>query len=60
MKRDDILEIIYQSKSGVFSKRRIRVIEVGETYVKAYCYNRRMVRMFSKQGILANQRIKSA
>lgn len=60
MKRGDILEIIYQSKSRVFSQRHIRVIEVGEMYVRAYCYSRRQVRIFSLDRILASQRVKSA
>jgi predicted DNA-binding transcriptional regulator YafY len=60
MKRGDVLEIIYQSKRGEFTKRNIRVIEIGDAYVKAYCYTRHMVRMFNKDGILAHQRIRSA
>jgi hypothetical protein len=60
MRRGDILEIIYMSKDGTFTKRRVRVIECNDTYVKAYCYTRRMVRMFNKDGILAHQRIRSA
>ncbi|EST12029.1 hypothetical protein P343_07815 [Sporolactobacillus laevolacticus DSM 442] len=60
MKRGDILEIIYQSKKSEFYKRQVRVILVGETYVKAYCYSRKTVRIFSKDGILAQRRIRSA
>lgn len=60
MKHGDVLEIIYQAKDGRFSQRHIRIIEVGETYVKAYCYARRQVRIFQKNGILAHRRIKSA
>jgi predicted DNA-binding transcriptional regulator YafY len=60
MRRGDVLEIIYMARDGTFTKRRIRVIEYSETYVKAYCYTRRMVRIFNKDGILAHQKIRSA
>lgn len=60
MKNGYVLLIIYQAKDGKFSKRHIRVIDEGETYVKAYCYARRQVRIFQKDGILASHRIKSA
>lgn len=56
MKRGYVIEIIYQSKRGVFSKRYIRVIECGETYIKAYC-SRRKIRMYKRDGILVSVRI---
>jgi predicted DNA-binding transcriptional regulator YafY len=60
MKRGDILEIIYQSKDGKFSQRNVRIVEVGETYIKAYCYTRKQTRIFTKDGILAQRKIRSA
>lgn len=60
MRPGDIIEIIYQAKDGKLSQRHVRVIEVGETYVKAYCYSRKQVRIFQRDGILASRRIKSA
>lgn len=60
MQKGDIVEIIYQARDGKFSQRYIRIIEVGKTYVKAYCYTRKKIRIFRKDGILASRRIKSA
>jgi predicted DNA-binding transcriptional regulator YafY len=60
MRSGDIIVIIYQSKSGQFSKRRIRIICMGETYIKAYCYSRQQVRTFSLDRIFASQRMKTA
>ncbi|MCO7125167.1 hypothetical protein NIE88_05185 [Sporolactobacillus shoreicorticis] len=60
MRPGDVLEIIYQAKDGSFSQRHIRIIEIGESYLNAFCYNRRKVRIFSKGGILAHGRIQSA
>lgn len=55
MQKGDIVEIIYQAKDGKLSQRHIRVIEAGETYVKAYCFTRRMIRIFQREGILAKK-----
>lgn len=60
MNSGDIVEIIYQDKSGKFSQRYIRIIRVTETYVKAYCFTRRQIRIFSSSQILAMRKVKSA
>ncbi|WP_332238636.1 hypothetical protein [Sporolactobacillus sp. KGMB 08714] len=60
MKRGDIVEIIYLDRKGQFSQRRIRILEVGTIFVRAYCYNRKQIRVFQKDGILASKQIKSA
>jgi predicted DNA-binding transcriptional regulator YafY len=48
-----IIDIIYLDRSGHFTKRRIRIISVSESTVKAYCYTRRAVRTFTAENILA-------
>lgn len=60
MKTGDIIEIIYQSKSGIFTQRHIRIIEITETYIKAYCFTRRQIRIFSSIRILAMQKVRGA
>lgn len=60
MRSGDIVEIIYQAKDGRFSRRHIRVINDGEKYLEAYCYMRKNVRIFKKENILAENRIKRA
>ncbi|WP_449325420.1 WYL domain-containing protein [Sporolactobacillus kofuensis] len=60
MRSGDIVVIIYQAKNGQFSKRRIRIICTGDTYIKAYCYSRQQVRTFAIDRIFASQRVQSA
>lgn len=57
MQKGDVIVIIYQNKTGQFSRRRVRIISVGETYITAYCYNRQQVRTFAVERILASQRV---
>ncbi|SFJ82540.1 hypothetical protein SAMN04487936_104336 [Halobacillus dabanensis] len=47
------LEMIYVDGRGSMSKRRMRVVEVRENHVLAYCYNRMRVRSFRKNGIMS-------
>jgi predicted DNA-binding transcriptional regulator YafY len=60
MRNGDVIEIIYQAKNGKITQRNIRVIEAKETYVKAYCYTRRQVRIFQLGNILARRIVRSA
>ncbi len=48
-----LLDIIYMDKSGVVSKRRIQVIQVGEVSFRAYCHLRKSKRTFTIDSILA-------
>lgn len=57
MRVGDVMVIIYQNKSGQFSKRRVRIIKIGDSYLVAYCYTRHQVRTFSVERILASQRV---
>ncbi|MBB6446431.1 WYL domain-containing protein [Bacillus benzoevorans] len=52
------VEIIYQSKGNEFSKRRILVKAINETYLKAYCYKKKQARIFKIESILAVATIK--
>ncbi|RAV06530.1 hypothetical protein [Paenibacillus sp. YN15] len=47
--------IIYQDKSGAFSKRRVRVLAVDGGRIKAYCYSARGPRLFLAERIMAVQ-----
>jgi predicted DNA-binding transcriptional regulator YafY len=60
MRPGDIVVIIYQDRLGEFTKRRIRIISASDQYIRAYCFSRRQIRLFNKNGILSQQRIKSA
>lgn len=52
------IEIIYQSKDNSFSKRVILVRAMEETYIKAYCFEKRAIRIFRIDSILAAAPIK--
>lgn len=48
-----LLDMMYLSKSGDVSKRRIQVIQVGEGSFRAYCYLRQSKRTFTIDNVLA-------
>jgi predicted DNA-binding transcriptional regulator YafY len=60
MRSGDVVVIIYQDKGGQFSKRNVRIVTIGKTFIVAYCYYRHQVRRFSAERIFAMQRIRSA
>lgn len=47
------IQIIYQNKSSVFSKRPIIVKAVNDSYIKAFCLTKRQMRIFKIDSILA-------
>ncbi|PID03756.1 transcriptional regulator [Sporosarcina sp. P2] len=53
VERNYILDMIYMSKGGAISKRRIKVMQVGEVSFRAYCYLRKSNRTFKIDNILA-------
>ena len=48
-----ILDMIYTAQDGTISKRRIKVKQVGDVSVRAYCYLRNANRTFKIDNILA-------
>lgn len=53
MEYDESLDMMYVDKSGVVSKRRIKVIQVGELSFRAYCQLRESNRTFLIDNVLA-------
>lgn len=49
--------IIYQDKSRAFSKRRIQVLAVDRSKIKAYCYAVGAPRLFIAERIMAVQSV---
>ena len=47
-----IVTIIYSGSSGI-SERNVKVMEMQDDKVKAYCYLRKQVRYFKKENILS-------
>ena len=53
MERNHVLDMMYMAKDGAISKRRIKVLQVGEVSFRAYCYLRKSNRTFKIDNILA-------
>ncbi|WP_233191565.1 transcriptional regulator [Sporosarcina sp. P18a] len=49
----EMLEVMYMSKDGQISKRRVKVLQVGESSFRAYCYLRKSKRTFLIGNVLA-------
>ena len=47
------LDMMYISKDGSISKRRINVLQVGEVSFRAYCFLRKSKRTFTIDNVLA-------
>lgn len=48
-----VMEMIYHSKSGQITKRKVKVITDSEHRLVGYCFLRKHVRTFKKNQILA-------
>lgn len=49
----ELLDMMYLAKDGSISKRRIKVLQVGEVSFRAYCYLRKSKRTFTIDNVLA-------
>lgn len=52
LERGIIVTIIYSGKTGI-SERNIKVLNMQDDKVKAYCYLRKQVRYFKSENILS-------
>ncbi|MEJ8543799.1 WYL domain-containing protein [Brevibacillus borstelensis] len=52
-KRQQTVDLIYQSRTGETTKRAVKIIAINGDRVKAYCYARRACRVFCIANILA-------
>jgi len=48
-----VLDMIYMAKDGAICKRSIKILQVGDVSVKAYCYLLKSDRTFKIDNILA-------
>lgn len=53
MRYGKYVDIMYMANDGAISKRRIKVLQVGEDLFQAYCYLRRSRRTFRTDNVLA-------
>jgi len=49
------LEIMYLGKDNIVSQRVIRILELNEHIVKAYCYQRKALRFFKIENMLSGR-----
>ena len=49
----ELLDMVYLSKGGEISKRRIQAIQVGDVLLRAYCHLRKSKRIFTIDNVLA-------
>ncbi|GAB6932189.1 hypothetical protein [Calditerricola satsumensis] len=47
------VEIVYLHRDGAITQRRVKLLFVGDTHIRGYCYLRRAVRQFAIANILA-------
>lgn len=52
LERGRVITIIYNGESGI-SERNIKVLEIQDNKIKAYCYLRRQIRFFKIENILS-------
>lgn len=48
-----IVELMYLSKAGEISKRKVRILKIQEDVFHAYCYNQKAKRTFRIDHVLA-------
>ena len=53
MEYNESLDMMYMAKDGSISKRRIKVLQVGEVSFRAYCHLRGSKRTFIIDNVLA-------
>ena len=49
----EVLDMMYVANDGSITKRRIKVLQVGEVSFRAYCYLRKSKRTFTVENVLA-------
>lgn len=53
MQHNQFLNMMYMSKDGTVSKRRIKIIKIAGDSFQAYCYKRQAKRTFMIDSVLA-------
>ncbi|MEK4025760.1 transcriptional regulator [Sporosarcina sp. FSL W7-1283] len=49
----EVLEVMYLAKDGSISKRKVKVLQVGDNSFRAYCFLRKSKRTFLIDNVLA-------
>ena len=53
MEYNESLDMMYMAKDGSISKRRVKILQVGEVSFRAYCHLRGSKRTFIIDNVLA-------
>ncbi|MFD1204309.1 MULTISPECIES: transcriptional regulator [Sporosarcina] len=53
LKFGDVLLMVYMANDGTITKRTIKVLQIGNTSFRAFCYLRKGKRTFSIENVLA-------
>ncbi|NIK75701.1 putative DNA-binding transcriptional regulator YafY [Paenibacillus castaneae] len=53
-----VVDVIYRSKKGEFTKRRIRVIAVKDGHIRAFCIDSGAQRLFLMENVLAAELVR--
>jgi predicted DNA-binding transcriptional regulator YafY len=51
--KGSVVEIVYMDRKGSFTQRKIRIMSVRGSLVKAYCFTHKAIRLFRSERILA-------
>ncbi|WP_050615355.1 WYL domain-containing protein [Bacillus testis] len=49
----ELLEMIYMAKDNAISQRKIKILQINNTYIRAYCYLKNQIRIFKLENILS-------
>lgn len=53
MQRNQIVNMMYMSKSGEITKRRVKLVKITGDSFQAYCFTRQAKRTFTINNVLA-------
>ena len=53
VKYGEVLDMVYLANDGSITKRRVKVLQVGEISFRAFCYLRKSKRTFTVSNVLA-------
>lgn len=59
LEEEKCIDMIYINQQGEFTQRIIKVLEIQEHYIKAFCFMRKGKRTFKKENILSVSMIRS-
>lgn len=59
LEEETCIDMIYMNQQGELTQRIIKVLEIQEHHIKAFCFMRKVKRTFKKENILSVSMIRS-